>query len=101
MYNLANHVYLCRQVLRCLRRRPFGRNIGLCQATVNDKVSGVHEAALIASKEDNRMRLLNRLAEATAWEMHLATEALLLVITKPILQKRRAITKRQPCQPIV
>lgn len=37
------------------------------------------------------MRLLNSLSEPSAWEVNLPTEALLLVITKPILQQRCAI----------
>lgn len=33
------------------------------------------------------MGLLNSLAEAARWEVNLATEALFLVITKPVLEK--------------
>lgn len=37
------------------------------------------------------MSLFNCLAEPTGREMHLTTEALFLIITKPILQQRSAI----------
>lgn len=79
------------RVLGRLGRRSLRSNIGLGQAAVNDKVRGIDEAALVAGEEHHRVRLLNSLAKATSGEMHLTTEALRLVITKPVLEKGCAI----------
>lgn len=37
------------------------------------------------------MGLLNSLAEATAWEVNLATETLGLVVAEPVLEERGAV----------
>ena len=78
------------QVLGGLSGRTLRGHIRLGQTTIDDKVSRVDEAALIASQEDNGVGLLNGLSETTGREVNLATEALLLVITEPVLQKRGA-----------
>ena len=59
-------------------------------STVNHKVAAVDKAALVAGQEDDRVRLLDGLAESARGEVHLATEALGLVVAEPVLQKGSA-----------
>ena len=62
----------------------------LGHATVDDKVSAVDEAALVAGEEEHGLGLLDGFAEAAGGEVYLATVALGRVISEPILKKRRA-----------
>lgn len=82
---------LLTQVLRGLGGRTLRSHIRLGQTTVDDEISGIDEAALIASQEDDSVGLFDGLSEATGREVDLATEALLLVITEPVLQKGSAV----------
>lgn len=75
------------QVLRRFRGRPLGSHISLGQAAVHHEVRGIDEAAFVAGQEDDSMSLLDRLTEPAGGKMDLATESLLLVVSKPILQK--------------
>lgn len=75
------------QVLGGLSGRTLRGHIRLGQTTIDDKVSRVDEAALIASQEDDGVGLFNGFSETTSGEVDLATEALLLVVTEPVLQK--------------
>jgi hypothetical protein len=45
------------------------------------------ERALIARQKDNRMSLLDSLAETTSREMDLATMTLGLIVTEPVLEQ--------------
>lgn len=73
-------------VLGRLCGRAFRGNISLGQAAIHDKIRGIDEAALVTGKEHHRVRLLDGLAEPTSGEVHFTTEALRLVITKPVLE---------------
>lgn len=75
------------QVLGRLSGRALRSHIGLSKTTVDDKVSGVDEATLVARQEDDCVGLLNRFTETARGEVNLATETLLLIITQPVLQK--------------
>lgn len=59
-------------------------------SSVNHEISSIDEAALVTSKENNSMGLLNGLTETSCREVDFTTEALGLVITEPVLQKRSA-----------
>lgn len=63
----------------------------LGQSSVDDEIGSVDEAALIASKENDGVRLLDGLAKTTRGEVNFAPEALGLVVTKPVLKERSAI----------
>lgn len=78
------------QVLGALSGRTLRSHIRLGQTTIDDEVSRVDEAALIASQEDDGVGLFDGLSETTGREVNLTTEALLLVVTEPVLQKRGA-----------
>lgn len=69
----------------------LGSDIGLSHTTINHKVSAVDETALVAGKEKHGLGLLDGLTEAAAGEVHLATVALGLVVSEPVLQKRSAV----------
>lgn len=75
------------QVLGGLSGRSLRSHIRLGQTTIDDEVSRIDEAALIASQEDDGVSLFNGLSETTGREVNLTTEALLLVVTEPVLQK--------------
>ena len=62
----------------------------LCHAAVDDKVSAVDEAALVAGEEEHGLGLLDGFAEAAGGEMDLATVTLGRVVSEPILKKGRA-----------
>lgn len=96
------------QVLRSGQRRSFGGDIclvdvslhilnstpgltNLAHSTVNNKVSSVDEAALVAGEEDDSVGLLDGLTETAGREVNLATETLGLVIAQPVLKKGGAI----------
>ena len=74
------------QILRCFCRRSFRSHICFGQPSVDNKISCVDKAAFVAGQEDNRVSLLDRLAESSRWEMYFAAESLGLVIAKPVLQ---------------
>lgn len=57
----------------------------LSQSSVNNKVCGIDETALIARKEEHRICLLNGLAKPAAWKVNLAAVALCLVVAEPVL----------------
>lgn len=78
------------RVLGCLRGRSLRRNISLGQSAIHNKIGSIDKAALVTSEEDNSMSLLDRLTKSPSREMHLPTEPLRLVITKPVLKKGRA-----------
>ena len=76
------------QVARRLSGRPFRCYIRLGQPTVNNKVCGVDETALIARQEYHSVCLFNSLAETPSREMNLAPEPSLLVIAQEVLEHR-------------
>ena len=78
---------LLSQVLGSLGGRPLGGHVRLGQATVDDEIRGINEAALVAGQEDDGVGLFDGLSETAGREVNLATEALLLVITEPVLQQ--------------
>jgi hypothetical protein len=63
----------------------------LSHSTIDHKISSIHEAALVASQENHGVSLLDGLTKPASGEVHLSAEALLLVLTKPVLQERGAI----------
>lgn len=77
----------CSSFQKCLKVTYLGHT------TVNNKVSAVDEAALIAGQEDNGMRLLNGLTETSSGEVNLTALTLGLIITQPVLEKRSANRK--------
>lgn len=84
------HSSLRAKVLRRFRGRTLRSHISLGQAAVHHEVCGINKAAFIASQEDDSMSLLDRLTEPAGGKMDLTPESLLLVVSKPILQKRGA-----------
>jgi hypothetical protein len=78
-------------VLGRLEGRSSRRSVALGHAAVNDEVSSIDEAALVASKEEDTLSLLNGLAKTTSREVNFATVALLLVVTEPVLKERGAV----------
>ena len=64
---------------------PWETNLG--HSAINDEVGAVDEAALVAGKEHNSMRLLDGFAKATRGKMNLATMTLDLIVTQPVLQQ--------------
>lgn len=66
----------------------------LSHSTINNEISTVDEAALVTGKEKHSLSLLNRLTKAPSWEVHLASVALGLIITQPILKERRVQRRR-------
>lgn len=73
---------------RSLSGWSLGRDIRLGHTTINDKVRAVHEAALVAGQEQDRLSLFNSLTETTRREVDLATQTLGLVVAQPVLEKR-------------
>jgi len=63
----------------------------LGHATVNNEVSSVDKAALVAGKEDDGVGLLDGLTETAGGEVNLTTETLGLVVAQPVLEKGGAI----------
>jgi hypothetical protein len=68
-------------------RRASGRCVALGHSAVNDEVRTVDEATLIASQEEDCLRLLNSLAETAAGEVDFAAVALLNIVTEPVLEQ--------------
>jgi hypothetical protein len=52
----------------------------LSQSAVNDEIATVDKAALVARKEEHRLRLLNSFAKTTSREVDFAAHPLVLVI---------------------
>ena len=77
-------------VLGWLGRRTIRSSVTSRHTTIDNEVSTVDEAALVAGKEEDALSLLDGFAEATGWEMDFAAVALSFVVAKPILQQRRA-----------
>jgi len=67
--------------------RTLGSGVAPRHTAVDHKVSSVDEAALIASKEENCLSLLDSLSEAASREVDLATVALGLVVAEPVLEE--------------
>jgi hypothetical protein len=68
-------------------RRASGRCVALGHSAVNDEVRAIDEATLIASQEEDCLRLLNSLAETAAGEVDFAAVALLNIVTEPVLEQ--------------
>lgn len=62
----------------------------LTHATINYLIVPIHEAALVASKPEHSMGLLDGFTEAAGGEVDLATVTFSSVIAEPVLQERRA-----------
>lgn len=77
-------------VLGRIEGRSSGSSVALGHTAINDKVGSVDEATLVARKEEDTLSLLDGLAKAACGEVDFAAMALLLVVTKPVLQKRSA-----------
>lgn len=60
----------------------------LGHATINDKVSPVHEAAFVTGEEEYRLCLLDSFPKAAAREVNFAAVALSHVVTQPVLEER-------------
>lgn len=71
----------------CLSRRAGGRCVALGHAAIDNEIRAVDKAGLVAGQEKNCLSLLNSLTETTAREVDLTAVALLLVITKPVLEE--------------
>lgn len=82
--------FLTGVVLGRLEWWSFGCSVAPSHATVNDEISAVDEAALIAGEKEHSLSLLDSLAETTRGEVHFAAMALRLVVTEPVLQERGA-----------
>jgi hypothetical protein len=78
------------KVLGCGSCWSLGRDIGLGQAAVDNKIGCVYKAALVAGQKDNGLGLLNGFAKAASREVHLAAESLGLVATEKVLEHGRA-----------
>ena len=68
-------------------RRAGGRCVALGHSAVDDEVRAVDEAALVASQEEDCLRLLDSLAETAAGEVDFAAVALLNVVAEPVLEQ--------------
>ena len=77
-------------VLGWLGRWSIRSGVTSRHTTIDNKVSTVDEAALVAGKEEDTLGLLDGLAKATGWEVDFAAVALSLVVAKPVLQQRCA-----------
>ena len=78
------------KVRRRLRRWSLGRDIRFGQAAIDDKIGAIDEAALVAGKEEDRLRLLDGFAKAARWEVNLAAKALGRIVAQPVLEEGRA-----------
>ena len=90
-FNPSNPHLLC-VVLGRVGRWSVRRGVTPGHATIDDEIGAVDEAALIAGKEEDTLRLLDGLTETTRGEVDFATVTLSLVVTKPILQEWCAVT---------
>jgi len=61
--------------------------------SINDKISSVHKAALVAGEEEHSLRLLDSFAETAGGEMDFASVALGSVVAEPVLKEGRAVKK--------
>ena len=77
------------------------RNSYPCHSPINHKVGSIHEAALIAGQEEGGLGLFNSFAEATRWEVDLATMTFGCVVAKEVLQERSAEDQSQKCTTVV
>jgi hypothetical protein len=77
-------------VLRWLGGRALRRDVALGHTTIDHKVRSIDEAALIAGKEKDCLRLLNSLAKTTSGEVDLTAVPLRRIIAQPVLQERGA-----------
>jgi hypothetical protein len=60
----------------------------LGHATIDDKVSPVHEAAFVTSEEEYRLCLLDSFPKAAAREVNFAAVPLSQIVTQPVLEER-------------
>jgi len=61
------------------------QHTNLGHATINDELMSINKRALISSQEENCLSLLNSLTKTTHREVDLATMALCLIISQPVL----------------
>jgi hypothetical protein len=84
---LSSRRHLFRVVDWGLRGRALGRRVALGHAAVDDKVGAVDEAALVAGKEYDGLRLLHGLAESAGGEVHFAAVAFGRIVAEPVLEE--------------
>ena len=56
------------------------------QATIDNEIGTVDEAALVAGKEKDRLSLFNGFTESAGWEMDFAAHTLVRIVSKPVLK---------------
>lgn len=81
-------------VVRRLSRRTLGCRVAPRHATIDHEIRSVDEAALVTSKEQDCLSLLNSLSEAASGEVNLATVTLLLVVAEPVLEEGSAVHRQ-------
>jgi hypothetical protein len=69
----------------------LGSGVTSGHTTVNNEISAIDEAALVAGKEQYCLSLLDSLAETTSGEVDFATVTLGLVIAEPVLEEGSAV----------
>jgi hypothetical protein len=70
------------------QEKEFSAYLG--QSSIDHKVCGIDEAALIAGEEHHSLSLLNGFAKTTGWKVNLAAMTLRLVVAEPVLEQRSA-----------
>jgi hypothetical protein len=78
-------------VVRCFSRWSLGSRVAPRHSAVNNKIGSVHEAALVAGKEENCLGLLDSFAETAGREVDFAAVTLGLVVAEPVLEQRGAV----------
>jgi hypothetical protein len=75
----------------CLSRWSLGSCVAPRHTAVNNEISAVDEAALVAGKEENCLGLLHSFAKTASGEVDFAAVTFGLVIAEPVLQERGAV----------
>jgi len=65
----------------------------LGHASIDDEIRPVYKTALVASKEEYSLRLLDSFAKTAGGEMDFTSVALRSVVPKPVLKQRRTVGK--------
>jgi hypothetical protein len=86
----ANQRHLASVVFGRLRSRTLGRDIAPGHTAIDNEIRAVDKAALVASKEQDRLCLLDSLTKTTAREVDFTAVALGRIVAKPVLKERSA-----------
>jgi hypothetical protein len=73
--------------VRCFCWWSLGSGVAPSHTAVNDEIGTVDEAALVAGKEYDGLRLLHGLAESAGGEVHFAAVAFGRIVAEPVLEE--------------